>query len=267
MDLLFDPLFRLPFFAGLTASVVVAIIGLYLRLRAEWLAALGFAHLAGAGGVAGVLLGAPALPAALAASALAVLIKGLLRRSGNDVYAWLILFGWAAMLIGASLTHHAKILGDALVDGQLYFASTAELWSTLSIAAAATIILPLISRRLLRNELFPGHDQANAKSLWPVTVGFDLLAAAAIAVTALVMGVMAAFAMVFIPAWIAFALAGGWRLAVLWSALLAAALYTAAYVTAMLADMPFAPVLVALAVAIAPLRFLASLSPTNRKAA
>ncbi|MBK1735673.1 ABC transporter [Halorhodospira abdelmalekii] len=256
MDLLFDPLFRLPFVAGLMAAIVVAITGLYLRLRAEWLAALGFAHLAGAGGVVGVIIGAPPLAAALGASVIAVLVKGALQRSGNDVYAWLILFGWAAMLIGATFTHHAKILGDALVDGQLYFAASAELWATLSIAAATAIALPLLSRSLLRSELFPGHDRTNGRPLWPVTVGFDLLAAVAIAVAALVMGVMAAFALVFIPAWIAFALAGSWRLAVLWSGLIAAALYTVSYVTALLADLPFAPVLVAIAAAAAPLRLL-----------
>ncbi len=257
MELLFDPLFRLPFFAGLTAAVAVAVVGLYLRLRGEWLAALGFAHLAGAGGVAGLLLGAPPLAAALTASAVAVAIKGALQRSGNDVYAWMILFGWAAMMLGASMTYHAKLLGENLMEGQLYFVGAEELWATLIVAGAAAVLLPIISRRLLRHELFPGHDAANGKPLWPVTLGFDLIAAAVVAITALVMGVMAAFALVFIPAWLAFALAGGWRRAVAWAAGLAAAIYTAAFVTAMALDLPFATVLVGIAAALAPLRLLA----------
>ena len=256
MDLLFDPLFRLPFFAGLVAATVAAVIGLYLRLRAEWLAALGFAHVAGAGGVAGLLLGATPLLAALGASALAVAVKGALQRTGNDVYAWLILFGWATMMVGASFSHHAKMLGDTLLEGQLYFAGPPELWATLAVACATALLLPLLSRRLLRQRLFPGHDAANGLRAWPVTVGFDLLAAATIAVSALVMGVMAAFALVFMPAWVAFGVAGGWRRAVAWTAGLAGGVYTGAYVAAMAADLPFAPVLVGLAALLAPLRLL-----------
>ena len=267
MEILFDPLFRLPFLAGLTAAVAVAAAGLYLRLRAEWLAALGFAHLAGAGGVAGLLIGAPPLAAALGASAAAVAIKGILRRSGNDVYAWLILFGWSAMLLGASMTHHAKLLGEALVDGQLYFAGPAELTAAAAAAALTALVLPLISRRLLRHHLFPGHDPANGRPLWPVTLGFDLVTALAVAVAALVMGVMAAFALVFIPAWLAFAFAGGWRRAVAWTVGIAATGYTAAFVLAIMADLPFAPVLVAVLTAMAPLRLAAGRRAATRRQA
>ncbi len=267
MEILFDPLFRVPLVAGLAAALAVASVGLYLRLRAEWLAALGFAHLAGAGGVAGLLIGAPPLAAALGASVLAVAIKGALRRSGNDVYAWLILFGWSAMLVGASMTHHAKLLGDALVDGQLYFAGPAELTAAATAAAITALLLPLLSRRLLRHHLFPGHDPANGRPQWPVILGFDLVTALAVAVAALVMGVMAAFALVFIPAWIAFAFAGGWRRAVVWTLGIAAIGYTAAYVLAITADLPFAPVLVAVLTAMAPLRLAAGHRTATRRQA
>lgn len=268
MDLLLDPLFRLPFLAGLVVAAAVAVVGLYLRLRGEWLAALGFAHVAGAGGVAGLLLGLPPLAAALGVSAAAVGLKGLLRRSGNDVYAWLILAGWAAMLLGSTLSHKAMHLGEALVDGQLYFASLPELVATLVAAAAAALLLPLLSRRLLRQQLFPGHDAANGLWVRPVEAAFDLAAALTIAVGALVMGVMAIFALVFIPPWIAYGIAGGWRRAVAWSVGIAVGGYVFAYVAAITADLPFAPVLVAALAALAPLRLLAGRRPhaSGRKA-
>lgn len=256
-ELLFDPLFRLPFLTGLVISVAAATVGLYLRLRSEWLAALGFAHLAGAGGVLGVFLGVPAMVAALGAAMLAVAGKGALRRTGNDVYAWLILAGWATMMLGASINQQAKLLGDALVDGQIYFVSEPKLWAALGVAAAAGLALPALSRTLLRQHFFPGHDTANGRPVRPYTLAFDLLAAITVAVTALVMGVMAAFALVFLPAWLAYAHAGGWRRAVAWTAGIATTGYVTAFAGALVLDLPFGPVLAAVLALAVGLRALA----------
>lgn len=253
-ELLFDPLFRLPFVTGLLVSITAAIVGLYLRLRSEWLAALGFAHLAGAGGLLGVIVGVAPLTAALLSSCLAVGVKGALRRSGNDVYAWMILAAWAVMLLAASWNPQAKMLGDALVDGQLYFVSHPQLLGALGVAILAGVALPLLSRTLLRQHFFPGHDAANGRSTQPYTVGFDLVAAASVAVTTLVMGVMAAFALVFLPPWIAYAAAKGWRWAVFWTAAVAAVGYSIAFVGALVLDLPFGPVLVATLIAATSLR-------------
>ena len=41
MDILLDPLFRIPFLVGLLVSIVLPLMGALLRLREEWLAALG----------------------------------------------------------------------------------------------------------------------------------------------------------------------------------------------------------------------------------
>ena len=48
LDILLDPLFRTPFMVGLVVSIVLPLTGVLLRLRDEWLAALGLAHLADA---------------------------------------------------------------------------------------------------------------------------------------------------------------------------------------------------------------------------
>jgi zinc transport system permease protein len=65
------------------------------------------------------------------------------------------------------------------------------------------------------------------------------------------MGLMAAFALVLVPAWLAFRLAPGWR----WALALAAACgvlgYLVAFAVALVLDQPFAPVLVAVLLATA----------------
>jgi energy-coupling factor transporter ATP-binding protein EcfA2 len=56
-DLLADPIFRLPFLAGLLLAGVLPVLGVLLMLRDEWLAALGLAHLAAAGALLGISFG------------------------------------------------------------------------------------------------------------------------------------------------------------------------------------------------------------------
>ena len=48
-DLLFDPLFAEPFVTGLAFAILLPLLGAFLRLRDEWLAALAFAQACQAG--------------------------------------------------------------------------------------------------------------------------------------------------------------------------------------------------------------------------
>ncbi|MEX0730182.1 MAG: metal ABC transporter permease [Aquisalimonadaceae bacterium] len=258
MELLFDPLFRLPFTTGLLLSVLLPLLGLYLRLRQEWLAALGFAHLAGAGGVLASVFMLPMLPAALALAGLGVFARGLFRGPGNDLYALMILCGWSVMLLGAGLGQHARLLGQALVDGQLYFTGLEHLVVALLLVVVAAVMLPRLSPSLLRAWLFPGHEEANDVPVQRLVGLFNLLLAAAVGLAATAMGVMAAFALIFLPAWVAFALAPGWRAALWLSAALGAGVYVLAFTAAMLLDQPFGPVLVGLMVLLSPLRMAAA---------
>jgi len=59
-----------------------------------------------------------------------------------------------------------------------------------------------------------------------------------------VVGVMAAFALVFIPAWVAFRLANSWRSALMWSMLLGTLAYVVSFAGAIVFDQPYGPVLV-----------------------
>jgi ABC-type Mn2+/Zn2+ transport system permease subunit len=56
---LLDPLFRVPFVTGLLLATVLPLVGTLLMLREEWLAALGFAHLAAASALLGLAGGVP----------------------------------------------------------------------------------------------------------------------------------------------------------------------------------------------------------------
>ena len=79
--------------------------------------------------------------------------------------------------------------------------------------------------------------------------GLDLLTAASLAVATATLGLMGAFALVFVPAWIAFRLAPSWRWTLILAALIGGGVYLAAFLAALALDQPFGPVLVALLVA------------------
>lgn len=246
LDTLFDPLFRLPFLTGLLYACLLPALGMYLRLRDEWLAALGLTQIAAAGGVLSLFLGLPVLMAALATAAVAAGIKGLMQRPGNDTYAVMILSGWSATLLLAANSPHGEELSHALVDGQLYFTGMEHLLSAGMLGLIIVMLFPWLSPRLLTARFFPDHFSANQISGWRYHITFDLLAALGLALATQAIGVMAAFALVFIPPWLAFAWASGWRRSLLLALVLGAISYLAAFALAILFDQPFGPLLVAM---------------------
>lgn len=238
-----DALFLVPFLTGLPVVLLLPLLGNLLRLREEWLATLGLAHLAGAGGLAGMAFGLPVVLGAPLGALLGAAIKTHGRR-GNSAYALMILLGWATTLLIAANTALGDALAHAIVDGQLYFASTRELASACLISGIALAALPWLTPRLIRAQLFPQHELANRLPAWRWHLGFDLLVALAIAVGTATLGLMASFALVFLPAWIAFRLAPDWRRGNLVCLSVGLGAYLAAFVLALLLDQPFGPVLV-----------------------
>jgi zinc transport system permease protein len=253
MDLstLTDPIFRLPLIVGLLLASVLPLLGAVLMLRGEWLAALGFAHLAAAGTLLAIAIGLPALAGGLAAAAGGAAVKGAGRVSGNTAYGFMILGGWAALLLIAANSGQGDQLGHALIEGQLYFAGPADLAVALLLAATSAMALPWLMPRLLRARLLPHDEIANRLSAWRWHLGFDLLAAAGVAVATASMGLMAAFALVLVPAWIAFRIAIGWGRTLAWSVLIGLLAYLVGFAIALLLDQPFGPTLVAVLLAFA----------------
>lgn len=249
-----DTLFLVPFLAGLPIALLLAWLGPLLRLREEWLATLGLAHLASASGLAGLAAGLPVvLGAPLGALAGAALKNRA--RGGNSVYALMILAGWALTLLVAANSPLGDALAHALVDGQLYFSGFRELAVAWILCAMGILALPWLTPRLIRGHLFPQHEVANRLPAWRWHLGFDMLTALAIAVGTATLGLMATFALVFVPAWVAFRHARDWRRGNLASVGLGLACYGTAFGVALLLDQPFGPVLVAVLVLV----FLAGL--------
>jgi zinc transport system permease protein len=252
----FDPLFFLPFVNGLLLALLLPILGAFVRLREEWLASLGLAQVSAAAVVLGAVLVAPVALVALAAAAVAAAFKAFLGRSGNDSYAVMILLGWSVTLIGASFSPHGDELAHALVQGQIYFTDVGHLEGIAALAVVAALLLPWLSSRLLLGRFFPAHFRANGVANPHHDLVFDVLVAVTLALAATAIGVMAAFALVFVPPWIAFRFAHGWRRTLAWSAGLGLLAYLVAFVAAIRVDQPFGPVLVVALLAMAPVRAL-----------
>lgn len=246
VDVLFDSLFLVPFVNGLLLAVLLAMLGTYSRMRNEWLASLGVAQAAAAGVVLGASIGGASTIGALSAAIAAAVAKTLLgRRSGNDAYAVMLLVGWSAALLLAANTARGEDLSRTLLQGQLYFSGLSQMLGTAVLVPAAVGLMWWLSPRLLLNRLLP--DRLTGHSTPAVTheLAFDVLLGITLALAAIAVGVMAAFALVFLPAWIAFRFAGSWRGALTWSVGLGVVAYVASFAIAILADQPYGPVLVA----------------------
>ncbi|MFZ5561834.1 MAG: metal ABC transporter permease [Pseudomonadota bacterium] len=244
MALLFDPLFRVPLLAGLVVALLLPLLGCYLRLRDEWLAALGLAHVAAACHLLGSALQLPLLLSGAGGALLAVALKQGLKREGNGGYALMMLGGWAALFLAAANTTLGEALSHALSDGQLYFASRQQLAALLLAGAATLVLLPWWRRRLLRARFFPAHEAANRLPAWRWHLSFDLAVALLLALATGVVGLMGAFALVFLPPWLAFRLAPHWQAGLLIAAGTGVTGYLVAFVLALRYDQPFGPVLV-----------------------
>ena len=245
MALLCDPLFRVPLFVGLIAAALLPVLGCYLRLRNEWLAALGLAHVAAACHLFGMALHLPVLLSGAGGAVIAVIIKQLVKREGNGGYALMMLGGWAALYLMAANTTLGEALSHALSDGQLYFANTEQLFALLLGGGITALLMPWWNRRLLRARFFPAHEAANQLPAWRWHLSFDLSVALLLALATGAIGLMAAFALVFLPPWLAFRLASHWKAGLLISLLTGILGYAIAFVLALKFDQPFGPVLVA----------------------
>jgi zinc transport system permease protein len=255
-DALFDPLFLLPLVNGALVSLMLPVLGVYTRLREEWLASLGIAQTAAAGVAVGSLVSSTVAAGALVGVVMAGLLKRMVGRSGNDMYAVLILIGWSGALLAAANTTHGEDLARALIEGQLYFTGRWHLIALIGACAAAGGLLPWLSPRLLLGRFFPSHFVANGVTHPRHDVAFDLLLAGSLALAAMTVGVMAAFGLVFVPAWVAFRFAGSWRTTLMLSASLGLLAYGVSYAAALVLDQPYGPVLVAVLVLLAAIRAL-----------
>jgi len=244
LSVLIDPLFRLPFLTGLTFALVLPVLGMYLRLREEWLAALAFAQVAAAGSLASSILGLPPQAGALTCACGAAALKGWIARTGNNGYALLMIAGWACAMLMLANVPIAEHLGHALFDGQLYFTGIGHLAIALLFLGATAALLPWLSRPLLLERMFPDFFRASGLPALRYHLVFDLLIAAGLALATSSVGVFAAFGLVFVPSMIAYRIGPSWRASVAIAAGSSLGAYLVAFAAALLLDQPFGPVLV-----------------------
>lgn len=252
---LFDPLFVAPFFTGLVFAALLPLLGAYLRLRDEWLAALAFAQTAAAGALLAMLGGLPLLLggvlAATGAAGLKSLFDGAAREVRGAAYALLLIAGWGVSVLLAANLPLAERLAHALFDGQLYFVDRDHLLAALLALPLAGVALLRLSRPLLLSHLFPDFYRARGRSARRAHLAFDVLVAGMLALATMSIGVMSAFALIFVPPLIAWRRAANWRSGLLRAAATGVLAYLAAFALALLLDQPFGPVLALLLAAVA----------------
>jgi zinc transport system permease protein len=242
-----------PFLAGLAFAILLPILGCYLRLRGEWLAALAYAQIAAAGALVTMALELPLLIGGGAAALLAALGKRLGGLGSHTpqqqqaqqaaAYPILLVLGWGISVLLVNNLPMAERLGHALFDGQLYLTEASHLAIGSLWAILALLLLKGLSRRILLAQVYPDYFRASGQAQWPTQLGFDLLTAASLALATLMLGVMAAFALIFIPPWLAFRHAQSWQRG-LWQALaISVGSYLFSFLIALPLDQPFGPVL------------------------
>jgi zinc/manganese transport system permease protein len=253
--LLFHPMFQIPFFTGLLLAIALSLVGALLRLRDEWLAALGLSQVAAAGAMAAVWWHAPALVGAFGAAALAMGVRAALPKVGNSHHALMILIGWSTTLMIGARLDHGNVVGETFLRGQLYFTQVEHLISAVALCLLAVIVFPWLAPRLLTARFFPDYHQANHIAVWPYRAVYAGFVMGATVVGTFCMGAFPAFALLFVPSWIAFVLVDGWTRSVIASVGVGVVAYLLAFVTAMWLDQPFGPTLTAWLVVLAVLRF------------
>jgi len=243
-------LFLTPFLTGLALAALLPVLGCYLRLRDEWLAALAYSHVAAAGALLALVAGLAPAVGGLAAAGLAGSMRRLFSRrlTGGAADALLLTGGWALAVLLAANHPLAERLGHALFDGQLYFAGSEQLWLAAGGGALALTLLWHLSRHLLLARIYPDIFRLRRGRAWPIDVGFDLLAALCLALATMTLGVMGAFALVFIPPWLAFRKGKNWRSGLRFALTLGLLAYLGAFALALALDQPFGPVLTLLLV-------------------
>ncbi len=251
LELLTDPLFRLPFFTGLAFAVLLALLGMYLRLRDEWVAALALAQMASAGALLATAVGLSLLLGGMAAALAAVAVKSAIARSGDSAYVIMMLVGWGLSILLVANWPAAEQLGHALFDGQLYFTGKTDLVIALAYLLGAAAALAVLSRPLMLARFFPDFFHARGRSERRYHLLFDLLSAGAVALATTAIGIMATFGLIFIPPYLAYAQGRSWRAGLLLSVGIGAASYIVAFALALVFDQPFGPVCALVLVAVA----------------
>lgn len=240
-------LFWRPALTGALLAVLLPLLGLTLRLRHEYWAALAYGQLGAAGALGALALGCPPLLGGLAASLAAAAVKHPLEKRllTAGLFPLLFILGWSACQLLTANLPFIERSGAALFEGQLYFAGVEMLLGAILALAVGGVFMWRKGGDLLMAHLYPAHFHAQGRPAWPVRIGFDLLVAAVLALAVMSLGVMGAFALIFIPPWLACAFSPSWRAAHIAAPILSLLAYALAFTLALSYDQPFGSMLAA----------------------
>jgi zinc/manganese transport system permease protein len=166
------------------------VLGCFLRLRDEWLAALAYAHVAAAGALLALVGGA--MPAAR--------WHGRRWRWPVPASDYLPAAGrWCGICLAAAgrlggrraagcQPAAGRAPGHALFDGQLYFSGGEQLWLVAVCSLMALLLLRKLANNLLLAHVYPDFFRVRGLPAWPTQTGFDLLAALVLALATMSIG-------------------------------------------------------------------------------
>lgn len=245
--------FLAPFLLGLCHAALLGLLGCYLRLRGEWLAALAFAQMSAAGALLALAFLMPPLAGGAAGAAIALALKQSLSEGarGTSLQALLMLLGGSVALLVSANTPASEPLAHALFDGQLLFAARRDCFVMLAALPLCLLALRMLSRRLLLWQSFADFARARGMAQRSNALAFDALCALALTLAVSQLGVSSAFALTFAPPYLAFKFAPHWRAALALSATLALLSHCAAFALALMLDQPYGAVLTLLLCALA----------------
>ena len=243
--LLLLELFWRPALTGALLAILLPLLGLTLRLRHEYWAALAYGQLGAAGALGALALGWPPLLGGLAASLAAAGAKHPLEKRllTTGLFPLLFILGWSVSQLLTANLPGVERPGAALFEGQLYFAGAEMLAGAALALVVGGIFLWRKGGDLLLAHLYPVHFHVQERPAWAVRIGFDLLVAAVLALAVMSLGVMGAFALIFIPPWLVCVFSPSWRIALIAAPTLSFLAYMLAFILALHHDQPFGSML------------------------
>jgi zinc/manganese transport system permease protein len=202
---------------GSVAAVLGAVVGYFVIIRNVGFAAHALGHIGFTGATGAALFGLAPLPGVVlicgAAGALMGVTGNRLRRSELAVGMVLsISLGLGSLFL--MLYRGFAGQATAILFGNIFGVSTAQVWETIGLAAFSLGALALFSRKLLFASLQPDLAESRGLSLTGLSTAFMLILAVSVALASQVVGMLLVFTLVIGPAGIAARLCRGY-----WTAL------------------------------------------------
>jgi zinc/manganese transport system permease protein len=194
------------FIAGTIVSVVAAIVGYFVVLRAQAFAAHALSHIGFAGATGAVIIGLSSLTGMVGLTVLAAIGMGILgeRIRGRDVEIGMILafaLGLGVLFLHIYTSSATEAVG--VLFGSILSVTRADVVVTLCCGAAVLAALSCVFRPLLFASIDPEVAEAKGVPVRFLGIIFMILVAITVAETIQVVGILLDFSLLVAPAAIA----------------------------------------------------------------